>query len=1170
VQKLAKEAAQYANTVRQLLQSSTTTEATFYPGLRSLIAAALADLNLPFDVRINTSERKSGGGINLPDVALYDSDGAFVVVAGEVKLPTVDLDFVAMSTDRKDQVGRYLEQTKAILVSNVRSIALVTVDATKWSGSGPVPPAARRIEQVVDFWASTAAARVAGNSVSNRALEEFTQLIETAVTRYAPIAEPESLARILARQAKRAKADLPPTFTNAVQSLLDDFGKALGVSFVGQEGEEFFRSSLVQTAFYGLFAGWALWWQGTRAQPFRWEDLSDYLKIPFLASLFHEFRHPSRIREIQLAKHLDLATETLMRVDATRFFQRFELPRLNQASATAASTAIQHFYEPFLAAFDPDLRKQLGVWYTPSAIVHYQVAKIDKLLRTELGCPRGFADERVIVLDPACGTGAYLLEVLKFTSLQLAGEGAGATLAARLRDAICRRFIGFEILPAPFVVAQLQIYIALANLGVAPDEKHRPAIFLSNALTGWHGPDQMRLNFPELQEEHDAARSVKRQAKIIVVLGNPPYNRFVGVPQDEEAELADYYKGIARDDQGKQLGQSELYTRWGVRKQLLNELYVRFFRLAELRIGVHAEFGVVSYISNSSFLVGRSHPLMRESLLRNFDAIWVDNLHGNRIASERTPWGQSCETIFSTGEIGPGIKPGTCITTMLKRPSPTDRPAKLFIRDFWGRAEAKRTALVESIEMDVWDAGKRQAAALAPEGPRDYVLFTTSESNRYRFAPAAAGGFEEWPGFDDLFVKSFQGVNPNRGLEGSVIDVSKDALENRMRNYFKAKNFSEVQTRYPELTKPRARFDARAVREELLVKGGYDEAKIQPYLLFPMDYRWIYYETEAKFLNEARSELSEHLENNEFLIGTPLPRRPSERRPLVTSALFDLHLHDVGSVGFPAIVKPKKATEQRTLFAPTAQDSEPHANLHQSVWDALRIGWRLRGDLRGRDAKRVVPDLFRYCLAIAHAPQYDIDNGDYLSQDWPHIPIAKDQSVFHDGVALGEKLLALLDTRADTTKLIEEVLGPHVNLLGVMKKVNGTPAQAEDLKVEYSYYGAASGRWKERQASPPESDPWGDVTGDLFLSRDVFLSHVPDVVWRFELGGYPVIKKWLGYRHATRRDGAPLTLNELDTLVGIVRRIACLLSLMPKLNALYAAAVVNPWLVSELAPAEAS
>jgi hypothetical protein len=335
--KLTTAAKSYAKDVGGLISAGSTTEATYYPSVRSLISAALAFEDLPFDVRINTSERKTGGGVNLPDVALYDSGGQFLVLCGEVKLPAIELEQLARSVENKDQIGRYLAATRVVLISNVRAFGLVTV-SPKWEGDGPVPPEARRMEQVVELWHSVSALK-SGKAVEPAALESFAELIETAVTRFAPIAEPESLARILARQARRAKADLPDKFTHAVQGLLDDFGKALGVTFVGPEGEEFFRSSLIQTAFYGLFAGWALWAQGERSTPFAWEHLAEYLKIPFLGSLFYEFRHPSRIKELRLAKHLDIATETLARVDHDIFFKRFRLPTL-KGEQTSATTAI--------------------------------------------------------------------------------------------------------------------------------------------------------------------------------------------------------------------------------------------------------------------------------------------------------------------------------------------------------------------------------------------------------------------------------------------------------------------------------------------------------------------------------------------------------------------------------------------------------------------------------------------------------------------------------------------------------------------------------------------------------------------------------------------------------------------------------------------------------------
>lgn len=1160
IARLEKAAKSYARDVGTLVEAGSTTEATYYPAVKALIAAALAVENLPFDVRINTSERKAEGGINLPDVALYDGAGEFLVVCGEVKLPDAELQDLAASIENKNQIGRYLAATHAVIICNVRSFGLVTVNPS-WKGNGPVPPESRRVEQVCELWPSVVALK-RGKAIEPPSLDAFVEIIETAVTRYAPIAEPQSLARVMARQAKRAKADLPDRFTHAMQGLLDDFGKALGVTFVGPEGEEFFRSSLIQTAFYGLFAGWALWWQGDRAKPFKWEDLADYLKIPFLGSLFYEFRHPSRIKELRLAKHLDIATETLSRVDGELFFKRFRLPTLAHEDQ-AATTAIMYFYEPFLEAFDPDLRKELGVWYTPTSIVRYQVGKIDRLLREELGCTRGFADENVVVLDPACGTGAYLLEALRYVAEQLEKDGAGATIPARLLDAACRRFIGFEILTAPFVVAQLQLYLLLARLGAAPDERHRPAVFLTNALTGWDGPDQLKLNFPELQDEHDAARVVKRDAKIIVILGNPPYNRFAGVPLEEEADLADYYKGITRSKDGKQVGPTLLYSRWGVRKHLLDDLYIRFFRLAEIRIGEKAEFGIVSFISNSSYLVGRSHPIMRESLLGNFDSIWIDNLHGNRIASERTPWGDSCQTIFSTEEAGPGIKVGTCVSTLLKRRGARRFPSKLFVRDFWGRAEKKREDLLASLSMESWSTTDSTDMATELDGPRPYAEFTLSKSTGWKFAPRSQSGYEDWPSFEDLFPKWFQGVNPNRGLDHSVVDTDRSALESRMADYFSSMTFGELQSRYPSLCEVRAGYDPQETRGKLR-KSGFDKKKIVRYVLFPFDARWLYYELESKLLNRPRPELAEHLAANEFLVGTPQPRRVSESRPLILQNPFDLHLHDWGSLGFPAEINPEAGIGG--LFQPKPEELLSSANLTDGVWSALSSAWKLKDDLRGEDAKELCRALFRYCIAIAHSPQYENDHKDSLLQGWPHVPVAKDHSVFDEVVNLGDRLAILLDPLSDASATIKALVGKDAKTLAVVCRVGGGNVKQTELQVEYSYYGAATGRWDER--TPRESDlvraEWGTVTGDLYLNKSVFLANIPSEIWRYEFGGYPVLKKWLGYRQATRRNNSALLLSELDDLRGIVLRIAALLALRPLLDAAYEKAASAAWSFDEL------
>ena len=154
---------------------------------------------------------------------------------------------------------------------------------------------------------------------------------------------------------------------------------------------------------------------------------------------------------------------------------------------------------------------------------------------------------------------------------------------------------------------------------------------------------------------------------------------------------------------------------------------------------------------------------MRSSLLNNFDNIWIDNLHGNRLASERTPWDDSCETIFNT-QTSAGIRVGTCITTMLKRHTgKKNEVAKVLTRDFWGTASKKRAALVRSLKMETWTQEDRAVAAEDPEGPRTYDATRPTNSTAWRLtARSSPAGFEDWPSLDDLFPNFYQGVNPNR------------------------------------------------------------------------------------------------------------------------------------------------------------------------------------------------------------------------------------------------------------------------------------------------------------------------------------------------------------------------------------------------------------------------
>ena len=799
---------------------------------------------------------------------------------------------------------------------------------------------------------------------------------------------------------------------------------------------------------------------------------------------------------------LDWTAAALNRVDRAVFFARF-----------TEGEAVPYFYEPFLEAFDPELRKELGVWYTPPEVVRYMVARVDRAVRDDLGIADGLAAENVYVLDPCCGTGAYLAEVLRRIAANLASRGLGALAGARVKQAAVGRVFGFEIMPAAFVVAHLQIGLTLQDLDapLADDGTERAGVFLTNALTGWEPRTTKPLPFPELEEERDRADQVKQETPILVILGNPPYNGFAGMAVDEERDLSDAYRTTRRVRRPEGQG--------------LNDLYVRFFRMAERRIAEKTGRGVVCFISNYSWLDSLSFTGMRERYLEAFDAVRIDCLNGDsRKTGKTAPDGSPDPSIFSTSGDPVGIQVGTAITTLVRKANHAPADAVGF-RHLWG--QAKRADLTATAE-DEPGALYEEIAPILPLG-LPFVRTAVSED------------WFDWPALPDLFPVSFPGVKTSR--DGFLVDVDLARLRARVADYFDARvSHEEIARRYPGAMKTTARFDARAVRDALLARGGPNDGGFIRYAYRPFDTRWLYWEADTKLLDEKRADYRPHVfEGNLWLVTQQKPRREWSP-PQVISHIGCLDLMDRGATCISAWLHEDRLG--------TDGSSARRANLSGT---ARRYLERLGAS---------VEDLFHHVLATLHDPAYRKANTGALRMGWPRIPLPGWTDGEAEGAAAaiaasaarGRALTKLLDSDTPVRGVTEGTLRPEISALAVPTTLDGHHMTGDDfaLTAGWGHYGSGDavmpgqGRLVERPYTPEERAAMGnglpvlgETTFDIYLNTRAFWRNIPAQVWTYKLGGYQVLKKWLSYREREIL-GRMLTPEDVQHFTDTARRIGAI------------------------------
>jgi predicted helicase len=447
--------------------------------------------------------------------------------------------------------------------------------------------------------------------------------------------------------------------TNYILGFYNTFKKYL----IHDLTEEEFADLYSQTVTYGLFAA------RTRCRGrFHRKNAVDF--IPPTIGMLHDVFY--FISAGKISKHLeciiDDISEVLASVDIDNILKEFY-------PYGKGDDPIIHFYETFLSEYDPGLREKRGVYYTPEPVVYFIVRSLNSILKDHFKLPKGLADHRIKILDPAAGTLTFIAAAVRIALeeyIELFGEGVKEDF---VRSHLLENFYAFELMMAPYAIGHLKMSYILEEKGIHLKENERLKLYLTNTL---EMEDIEPINFPfmsTLAEETRKARETKKHMPILVILGNPPYSgHSSNVGAWISAKIKDYY-----EVDGSPLGEKN--PKW------LQDDYVKFIRFSQWKIDQNEE-GILGFITNHSYLDNPTFRGMRQSLLKSFNEIYLLDLHGNALKKEKCPDGSKDENVFD-------IRQGVSIALFIKKRN-DDTPCKVFYSELWGLREGKYNTLAEN------------------------------------------------------------------------------------------------------------------------------------------------------------------------------------------------------------------------------------------------------------------------------------------------------------------------------------------------------------------------------------------------------------------------------------------------------------------------------------------
>ena len=1026
-------------------------ERAYYRYLQDFLERVGKDLKIA-DVRTD-AEQTAGGEIGFPDITVRA--GAKIVGWLEVKLPDDDITAAKFNA----QFAKYRDNLENIVFTNFRQWQL-----WQWDADADAALVAR-----AEFDLDGGGDAAAGRDALSDLLDRFFKCHRVRLIHDSRQKESARLAKALAKKTKLLSEQARENF-GAFERLRKAFEKVL----IQKLDESHFASLIAETFAYSLLLAKLEHAAKAPADAFDLKSAGEFLppNVSFLHDLYDLFsRRAGGLYAVRQSAAAVL--DELLSADIGSLYEE-----LTAGGEGGDDDPAVNFYEPFLAEYNPAERRARGVYYTPRPVVDFIVSSVDMILRDadRFGIVGGLANKSVSLLDPATGTGAFLLSAIRKIGRAIYGKFGDAGLAAAefktvVEDHVLQNFFGFELMVAPYAIAHLKLALELERLGYrfSRGGSRRLRVYLANALDNpGRKPDEFAFaDFPSIAEESEAALRVKKETDILVVLGNPPYANFGMMNKQAwlKNALAAYKAGL------------------GERKVNLDDDYVKFIRFAQLQLEKTGK-GVFAMITANSFLDGVTHRRMRESLLETFDEIYIYNLHGNARRGETTPDGGVDQNVFD-------IMTGVSINIFVKLPKGARaRKSRCVVRsaDAWGMRADKFAQLATAFDEVAWeevDYQKFNRAFVATAWGKSLGRLNFFVPQRSAELIREYGGFT---GVRDIFIEHNSGIQTKR----DEVTIQFDDAE-----------LNQVIARFCE-------WDAEKIRREYKLRADGRDWKIAwaqkdlrenkppavDIAYRPFDTRRTVCADNSKgFVAYPRYKTMRHMLLPNLGLAAPRLLQTGEYR----------HAFCVSAIMESGIIAGHNSLFPLYLYSDNGNLGKAHCRPNISsdfiAAAAAKIG--------ARDI--AAADVFYYIYALLHCPTYRARYAELLKFDFPRLPLTSDAALFGKLVALGNRLV-------------------NLHLLG------DNPFDADSDEAELF---ATPNRWGARYDGNPLPGVDGGQIARIvhnakeervIISDDESFWGIDRATWEFKVGGYQPLRKWLSDRAGA---GRALSLDDIKRYMQI-------------------------------------